>query len=236
MRIIILSDSLGRPRPDIDPKERTFYKDVYGSLLREKFQKTHDIELCYIESLDSSDALFWNERMVAFRQPDIVVYHLGINDCVPRVFKKNKKYLIHRAWFKWITRDIIMRVIHKYRYQITRIRKLTYTDKMTFEINIKAMQEKVRHYSPKAEFIGISIARAPQSLSRRSYGINKNIEAFNRILQSIFGNDHYIEINDLLPADQLLIGDNIHLTQRAHSKLADHLAGKINGITKMECR
>ena len=109
-RIVILSDSLGRPRPDLEGNDKTEYNDVYGMILKNGLRNYFDVDICYIESLDSIDAIFWSERMVAFRMPDIVIYHLGINDCAPRLFKKNSKSILLNDHFRYITKDLFLRM------------------------------------------------------------------------------------------------------------------------------
>src|ERR1700690_3419521 len=108
MRIIIFSDSLGRPRPDLPLNERTEYEETYPYLLRQHFSQD-EVEIVYVESLDSEEAIFWNERMVCFRRPDLVVYHFGINDCAPRIFQKNSRSFLFYPWFRRATKDIFVR-------------------------------------------------------------------------------------------------------------------------------
>lgn len=50
MRIIIFTDSLGRPRPNIADLEKTVYEDVYGYKLKKYFLHKHEIELIYISN------------------------------------------------------------------------------------------------------------------------------------------------------------------------------------------
>lgn len=229
MRIIILSDSLGRPRPDLI-KDKTEYEDIYGYKLKQYF-KNDEVEICYIESLDSDDALFWSQRMVAFRKPDIVIFHLGINDCAPRMFKKGSKSILLNPFFKKITRDLLMKLIHKYRYVMTKYLKKTYTTQRQFKQNFIDLQNEVKKYNPKALFFAISICYVPKFLSERSYGYNTNISQYNKILEELFA-DKYIEINALLNPEEIHIADGIHLTTEAHTLLAKELIKQIEKTIK----
>lgn len=228
MRIIILSDSLGRPRPDISEKERTTYKDTYFYKVKEHFRGVHDVDIFYIESLDTQDAIFWSQRMVAFREPDLVIYHLGINDCVPRIFKKGSRSLLLDSWFRKLTRDLFMKIIHKYRFFITRLIRKTYTDKKKFKLNMLKMLDDVRIYNREVKFLCISIAKASNELNSRSFGVNENIESYNQILKNIF-KDGFVDVNNLLPSKELLISDGIHLTKKAHNLLGDKIIELIEG-------
>jgi lysophospholipase L1-like esterase len=217
MRIVILSDSLGRARPDIEEMERTLYEDVYGYKLKKNFY-SDEVELCYIESLDTEDAVFWSQRMVAFRRPDIVIYHLGINDAVPRIFKKGSRSILKNSLFQKISFNIVLRFISRYRYNFTKFVKKTYVSMEDTKNNFLKMTTEVKQYNSRAIFIGISIAKTSKKIEEISYGINTNITKYNLILKDVFG-DNYIEINELLPNKELLISDGIHLTINAHDKL-----------------
>jgi lysophospholipase L1-like esterase len=226
VRVVILADSLGRPRPNIDDAEATEYEQVYGYLLRGLLGEGADVELCYIESLDSQEARHWSQRMVAFRRPDVVVYHFGINDCAPRLFKKGNRALVLRPWFRKLTRDVVLTQMSRQRRRITRIRPLVYTPRAEFESNLRAIVEEVRAYSPAARFFAVSIALAPERLARRSTGMNENVLAYNAIVERVFG-EGYVEVNDLIGGESGLIGDGIHLTAATHARLAEDLAARI---------
>jgi len=226
MRIIVFSDSLGRPRPDLDELNRTRYKDVYGYLLKNYVQGRHEVDLCYVESLDSEDAIFWGQRMVAFREPDLVIFHFGINDAAPRLFKKNSKSIILNRWFRKLTRDIFMKVLNKYRYFFTRLFPKTYISLSDFRKNIQEIVKEITKYSPNITFYAVSISRVPELLETRSWQYNQNIDNYNGILRELFGTN-FIDINQLVKPEKLLISDGIHLTAFAHRQLATYLCEKI---------
>ena len=231
MRIAILSDSLGRPRPNLDNENKTRYSDVYGYKLKTHFSKQHDVELCYVESLDSEDAVFWSQRMIAFREPDVVVYHMGINDCFPRLFKKNSKNIILNSIFRKSTFDIFLKILHRYRLQITKYFRKTYVTEEKFKLNFEKMCKEVKTYSPNAVFFGVTICYAVGNNLRRNFNINANIKRYNAILSDVF-KGNIVDINTLLPNENLLINDEIHLTKKAHEALANELVTIIEQIIK----
>lgn len=222
MRIVICSDSLGRPRPDIDPLHITRYEDVYGYLMKEYFKDKHEVDICYIDSLDSQDAVYWSQRMVAFRAPDVAIFHLGINDAAPRLFKKNSRSILLSPWFGRLTGNIFMKILHRYRHLVTRLFPKTYTTPIQFKKNFMEMLVEVKKYNPQVCCFGISICLGTGDLVKRSFNYNKNIVKYNEILKEVFG-ENYIEVNCLVPEGQLLINDNIHLTKNAHKQLANEL-------------
>lgn len=227
MRIIIFTDSLGRPRPDISERERTYYKDVYGYKLKQNFKKEHDIELVYIESLDTEDAIHWSQRMVAFREPDLVIFQIGINDCAPRLFKKNTQSIVFNKYFRKITFDFFLKFISYFRYEFTKLRKLVYVTKDNYEKNIDIMCKEIQKYNSNCKFIYISTAKS-DILDKKSYNYNKNIDEYNLILKEKF-NKNYIDINNLILNDGL-ISDNIHISKESHEKLYIALKNKIGEL------
>jgi len=235
MRIIILADSLGRPRPDLAPEERTEYEDTYPYLLRRHFP-SYEVEICYVESLDSDDAIFWNERMVAFRRPNIVLYHFGINDCAPRVFRKGSRSILLASWFRRLTRDYFLRGIHRMRRYLIRsiFRNKVYVPLKRFKENFLKMRQDVLNYAPHCRFWVLGISAKPDWLEQRSPGYNANISVYNAALREIFA-DHFLDVQGMVgetPENQL-ISDGVHFTKETHRKLYEHLSQTLekNGVS-----
>lgn len=220
-RVVVFGDSLPRPRPDLDSHEATEYEDTYAYIVRERLRGTADVEISYVESLDTNDAVHWSQRMVAFRRPDVAVYHLGINDCSPRIFRKNSHSLLLRPWFRKATADVGVRVLSRMRPWLTRVRPLVYTTPEKFEQNLAAMVGEAREYSPRVFTIGISIALAGPEVASRSHGIQENIARYNGILARSF--DAFLDVNELVGPERLHISDGVHLTHEAHQALAKAL-------------
>ncbi len=224
MRIVIFTDSLGRPRPDILDNEKTHYEDIYGYQLKKYFENKHDVELLYIESLDTEDAIHWSQRMVAFREPDLVIFHLGINDCVPRLFNKGNRNIIFNPMFRKITFDFFIKLFSYFRYFITKVRPIVYVDKNSFYHNFQSMIKEIKRYNSETKFIGISIAKSTFH-NQKSFGYNQNILEYNQILKKVF-KENYIDINDIVDKNGL-ISDNLHLTKKSHLALFKILKNKI---------
>ena len=231
MRIIIFSDSLGRPRPEEELRQKTSYFDTYGFKLKKKLQYKHEVDIIYIESLDSEDAIFWSKRMVAYRVPDLVIFHLGINDCAPRIFKKGKRYFVFNPLIRKISFDFFLKLINKTRPFILKylIRKRVYVDKNKFKNNFIELISDFKKFSPNCQFMCIGIGGATNEYKRKSPGIENNINEYNKILYDIFKNN-FIDLNMILEKepDKYLIKDNIHLTKRSHEKIYQFLNSKIN--------
>ncbi len=222
MKVIIFSDSLGRPRPDLsDVNQRTCINDVYGELLKESYSETINVELIYIESLDSRDAIFWGERMVAFREPDVVFFHFGINDCAPRLFRKNSRSILLNKNFMKFTNNLFLKFASYFRYQITRYRKLVYIPVNDFIKNIETIETSVLLYSPNCEFYFLGIIGS-LALNKKSYNYNKNIAVYNASLKNKYSKK-FIDVENLVGNDKGLIEDNVHLNKGAHKIIFNKL-------------
>jgi lysophospholipase L1-like esterase len=229
MRIIIFTDSLGRPRPDLDISEKTDYEDVYGYKLREYFKNSHEIELVYVESLDTEDAKFWGERMVAFRKPDLVIFQIGINDCAPRIFSKNTllQCILNNKVFKKYTKNIIPRVVARFRYPITKYFKKVYTKPEDFKSNYQHIMSHIKEYNKNCNFLCLSILESNE-LNIKSHNFNANVKYYNQLLSYIFL-DNYIELNGALTQSSL-ISDGIHMTRVAHEEVFNILKKEIEKL------
>lgn len=230
MRLVIFSDSLGLPRPHLAAPERTEYEDIYGYRLRQKLAGRCEVEICYLISLDSEEALSLGEYQIAFRKPDIAILHLGINDCAPRVFKKGSRSIIFRPWFPQPARRLVLGFVRRHRYWLTRtlFRGRVYVSPDRFRQNLLALQAIIRTNRPACHVLALSIAQTLPQVNRRSYGFNANVARYNAILQEIFG-DNYVDLNALLGGDPetYLISDGIHLKPQAHVQVADALYARI---------
>lgn len=220
-KLVIFSDSLGRPRPDISRQNCTEYEDTYPYLLRCKLRGLYEVDICYIDSLDTEDAQFLSQRMVAFRRPDVVVYHFGINDCAPRIFKKNSKAFIFYPAFRCLTRDVVLRLIGRFRRLITRVRPHVYVSIEKFDNNIKSMLNEVRVYSKHCFFIGVGISIPSESVLNKSWGYKDNVIKYNKVMDNAF--DCFVDPNELFINCKYLIDDGIHLNSHAHAVLCAKL-------------
>jgi len=217
---------MGMPRPFLAEGERTRIGDVYGSVMRERFRGAHDVDLLFVVSLDSDNACIRYHRMVTLREPDVVILHLGIIDCAPRLFRKGSSHIFLQPWFRRVTSDIGMRFLKKYRRQVTRYRRIVYTKPEAFERNLRCIETKVLEANPGALILPIEIVEVAEWLDERNWGYVDRVRTYNAIIEKVFG-DRVVRVNDLLPKDRLVISDGYHLSREAHSLLAERLVALI---------
>jgi len=176
------------PRPFETEPDRPGLPDVYGSIVAAHYAGTHEVDNLFTIGLDSQELLARSyHRTIAFRQPDVVVFHLGLNDCAPRVFKKRSRALVLRPWFRKATRDIGMRAVAKFRRQLTWARRMTYVDVGGFRRNLLQALEEIRKFNPDVVFLAVSITRPAEWLASRSYGYAERVDEYNAVLSDLFG-------------------------------------------------
>ena len=217
-----------RPRPDLpNVSERTYIEDTYPEIFRLSVGSKALVDSIYIESLDSTDAvqLEYNKRMVAFRNPDIVIYTIGINDCAPRVFSKNSRSIVFNPTFRKLTRDCALLLVHKYRSTIIRVfGNKTYVDPLAFRSNLLTMIDEVKCFNSQCIFFALPVFLVPARLDDRSVFYNSNISAYNNILKDVF-DANFLALSDYACLNK--ISDGIHLTKQAHKHISDSLLSSL---------
>jgi lysophospholipase L1-like esterase len=214
---------------------RIEYGEIYSYLLREKLGPQYEVEICYFGAMDSQNAI--EDRLardqVAFRRPDIAILHLGINDCAPRVFKRDRLSIIFRDWFPKRIRQVLLQLIHRFRRPLTQyvFRGRVHVPLDRFRRNLIRIRQVIHKYSPSCRFVALSIVPTSSALARRSYGFNTHVATYNSVLRDVFG-DAYVDLESLLGGnpETFLISDGIHLTPQSHAAIADHLEARISHI------
>jgi lysophospholipase L1-like esterase len=226
--VLLLTDSLAMPREFLDPPDRTTYEQTYPARLRSLLSGRADVDAVSSIGMDSENALYEARFQVLPRRSEVLVLHLGINDCAPRVFRKGSASILLRPWFRRLTRGYGMRAIHALRPLICRARNLVYVKEEEFEGNLRTLLERVAAANPDCVPMAIAISDKPQAMERRSPGYAANVARYNTVLERVFGTG-FVDVNALLPLEEQLISDGVHLTPRAHELLARELSERIEG-------
>jgi lysophospholipase L1-like esterase len=228
MKIAILADSLALPREDVGGDEllEVTYPFLLDQSLRRKFGAAAPIifergmrrrTIEYV--LDD-----WNE-LVELRKPQMVVVHVGIVDCAPRVFLRREASFVANIRVAWL-RDRIFKFTHDNRRKIVQFRRKVYVPLPRFERLVQQVVEKARATEVKS-LVFINIIRPPDAVEERSPGFQRNVIAYNQVLEEQTKHD-FVSLIDLnrLVNDALTV-DGIHLNERGHillaQKLEDHI-------------
>ena len=228
MKIATLADSLALPREDVGGDEllEVTYPFLLDQSLRRKFGAAAPIifergmrrrTIEYV--LDD-----WNE-LVELRKPQMVVVHVGIVDCAPRVFLRREASFVANIRVAWL-RDRIFKFTHDNRRKIVQFRRKVYVPLPRFERLVQQVVEKARATEVKS-LVFINIIRPPDAVEERSPGFQRNVIAYNQVLEEQTKHD-FVSLIDLnrLVNDALTV-DGIHLNERGHillaQKLEDHI-------------
>jgi hypothetical protein len=184
MRVVILSDSLGRSRPDLSGADRTRHDDVYGQILRRRLGQAHEVDLCYVESLDTGDARYWSERMVAFRELDVAIFRSGSTTAPARLRTAVRPCTGPGSENHVRPR---LRIVARFRPSSPRRRSPT-----TPRLNSRPTPgHDGAHPLPADALLAISICRAAAGWPPQQRG-EHNVDRFNAVLARVFG-DGFID-------------------------------------------
>ena len=237
MKIVILADSLALARPPSEgdiPYEATYpylldlsLRRQWGAnapLIIERGMRRRTIE--YV--LDD-----WLE-MVELRTADVVVIHVGIVDCAPRVFLRREANMVARVRPARL-RNFIFDYVHRNRRRIVEFRRRVYVPVDRFTRLLNEVIERARAAGVRS-LIFVNIITPPDELEERSPGFQRNVQIYNGILAEAAAREswvHVIDLNSLIEneggARELLV-DGIHINREGHKILARELEGHIAPI------
>lgn len=209
MRILILGDSLGLPRPhrmnDYSPEETNLavsYEQTYPSIIQRQLllENTSYFEVinrskrsCTIRDIanEFSDYLF-------FYQPDIIVLQVGIVDCW---FREGKKQFVNSYDFKNYLDSIISR--------------------LQFRTNCK--------------LIIVGISPTSVKMDKRYAGLNDEIKKYNDIYIKCvdYNQIFYVNLEEFINPFNLseyILPDDHHLNPKGNKLVAGEVLNIIEGI------
>ena len=229
MKIAILADSLALPREDVGGQEllEVTYPFLMDQSLRKRFGAAAPIifergmrrrTIEYV--LDD-----WNEQ-VELKKPEMVIVHVGIADCAPRVFLRREAAFVAKIKFAPL-RDRIFKYAHDHRRAIVQRRRKVYVPLWRFEKLVQQVVQRAQESNVRS-LVFINIIRPPDSIEERSPGFQDNVIAYNRVLQEQTKHQHVslIDLDGLVREEggsEKLTVEGIHLNERGHALLAREL-------------
>ena len=204
------------PRPD----EGVEYESTYPFLLAQnghevicKSKRANDTKIQSLKQNILDDVLFLN--------PDVVIIHLGIVDCAPRLFTRRETRLLNLVPIS--VSKIIINLFSKHRYKITKMRKISYVNAVNYRVNLSKIIKEIQ--SENRKIILIKILDTNSSNLQRSFGFQENIEKYNMIIDDI-AIAFDLDILDPNLCNNGLLPDGIHINKKMH----DYIAKKIIGL------
>lgn len=237
MKVVILADSLALPREEVGG-ERCFevcYPYLLHESLRDQFGKDAPLIIERGMRLRTVEAVLtdWHEQ-VELRNADVVVVHVGVVDCAPRVFlRRENAFLANRP--KWM-RDPILKFVHEHRRWIIQHRPRVYVPLARFQRHVEEVTQLAR--TSKVQLLMyVNIVEPPDAIEQRSPGFQQNVRLYNDVLakQTSESKVQYVDVDKLIKAEggsDILTIDGVHLNERAHQLLASRLTHEISNLYK----
>lgn len=171
----------------------------------------------------------WYE-LVDLLKPAVVVVHVGIVDCAPRVFLRRERQFVAKLRPAFL-RESILDGVHRHRRAIVRMRKKVYVPPERFSALVGQVIEKAKQ-SKVRSLVMVNIITPPAEMEERSPGFVENVGVYNKILKSRAedGGVHLIDIDRMIKeaggVEQLTV-DGIHINETAHAMLAKEIENHI---------
>jgi acyl-CoA thioesterase-1 len=171
----------------------------------------------------------WYE-LVDLRKPDVVVVHVGIVDCAPRVFLRRERQFVENLRPAFL-RESILRNAHRHRRAIVNMRKRVYVPTVRFNALVGQLMEKAKQ-SKLQSLVLVNIITPPVEMDERSPGFIRNVAVYNEILKSHAKGTgvHLIDMDRMIQeaggVEQLTV-DGIHINETGHAMLAKELENHV---------
>lgn len=214
-KIQIIGDSLSLHRKD----EGVAYKDTYPHILSKKYEVIH------------SSGYGKTTRDKVNIEPDCkyIIVHLGLVDCFPRLYSNRTKRSLD--YFPGQLRKSITFIFSHYRFYVTRMFQRVTTESDDFNYNMRKLLHVINMSGAKP--IIIDIVNISDTVAKRNFNANENIERYNNYLCRIcFAFDcsrvrlHYMTKHH----PEMLHTDGQHLSKIGHIVLAGLIDDTIEGI------
>ena len=171
----------------------------------------------------------WYE-LVDLRKPDMVVVHVGIVDCAPRVFLRRERQFVENLKPAFL-RESILQTVHKHRRRIVNMRKKVYVPTDRFERLVAQVIERAKQ-SKLRSLVLVNIITPTAEMDERSPGFIKNAGVYNDILKSHAKGPgvHLIDLDQMIKdaggVEQLTV-DGIHINETGHAMLAREIENHV---------
>lgn len=228
MKIVVMADSLAMAREGETnvPFEATYpylldqslrhHLHSDAPLVIERGMRRRTIEYVLDE---------WYE-LVDLRKPEVVVIHVGIVDCAPRIFLRRERQFVENLRPAFV-RESILRKVHRHRPTIVNFRKKVYVPPDRFNSLVEQLMARATE-SKLRSLVIVNIITPPPGMDERSPGFIRNVGIYNQILKTHAEAKGacLIDIDRLIKeaggAEQLTV-DGIHLNEAGHAILAKEL-------------
>jgi acyl-CoA thioesterase I len=225
MKIVIMADSLAMPRagetniafegtyPYLLEQSLRSRPETQSSMVIERGMRRRTIEYVLDE---------WAE-LVELRRPDVLVIHVGIVDCAPRVFLRRERQFVENIRPAAL-RNAILKFVHNHRPAIVKFRKKVYVPPRRFQALLTEVLRRTKA-SGLRSLVLVNIVTPPPEMDERSPGFIENVRTYNQILKTQAQGEgiHLIDLNRIIDVEGgpgKLTVDGIHINEEGHRILA----------------
>jgi lysophospholipase L1-like esterase len=229
MKISILADSLALPREDVGNHDKfeVTYPYLLDQSLRRRFGSQAPVVMERGMRRRTIEYVLddWNEQ-VELKSPEVVIVHVGVVDCAPRVFLRREHTFVSRIRFTPL-REGILRFAHNHRRTIILKRPRVYVPLWRFEKHVVEVVQRAQRDNVRL-LVFINIISPPDSVEERSPGFQRNVILYNQVLSKQTEHAHValLDLNAILNREggsQSLTVDGIHLNEQGHQLIAQEL-------------
>jgi len=223
---MIITDSLGAPRKISHTLK---YEETWPSLLSNWYlqNKKYNHFVFTHQGLDTHQLVELTKQKLDLYDKNEIFLHIGIVDCSRRVLSLKAQRIINiLPGIRWV----IKRIAHKYHFELTRLYKVTYTKEKVFKENLEFF---FNTFSSSVIYV-LPILPVGDNFKRKSFGIDKQIDTYNKILfQLNVENENVVffkELSELfiISHDSLYMNDGYHLNKNAHKAIYEYLIKNIS--------
>jgi hypothetical protein len=200
-KILVITDSLGLPRTE---PQCVNDSEAWPHMLANHVE--HEVYTFTRGGATSSDIVQELGGYLGAYTPDIVIVQVGIVDCAPRALTRTELKVVSVLP---VIGKLVNLVVKRFRKNIVMARKITYTNKNKFRLNVELIRKKFD--SSKVYFV--SILPALEKYEKYNPGVTKNIADFNEILEK---QGDYITPYTFSILDAITMSDFHHLNKNGH--------------------
>lgn len=212
---MIITDSLGAPRKDLDIIK---YEDTWPSKVFELMLKEHNyVNFIFTQkALDTDELKRLVEMNLDLYDKEYLFIHIGIVDCARRVMSKKTLKVIS---ILPLVRNIVNFLARKYHKTLTKLYNINYVPLKRFYSNMDFI---LKQYSDVKKIFLIPILPAGYVQQKKSFRIQFQIENYNNVLKELsnkYNNVEYLEAiyNSFFPLnEENYISDGYHISKKGH--------------------
>lgn len=227
-KILLVGDSLSMARLD----SGIGFEETYAYLLQNQLKSSIVINAS-VRANDSQNALSENyvyETLDAVK-PDLIVYFLGVVDCMPRLFSRRENLILSllmaRNFLKYLGK-LVISYRSKRRYALTKKKLIQY-------VPIDDWNENLEKFLIKSDgkVIFVNIPYPGKRLISRNYRVEEIVNSYNSCLseQAKKHGASVVDFNSITKSmPNLLLDDGYHITAEAHKLLSELLFNSIYNV------